>query len=498
MDVKQCRIELQDTKKTRQELRDIGLSLVDEMERLQAQQTDKNPTERLDEAYSQRAEEEREAKRDGKPKKPNEGQKRAGRISTADKIEQAERTENVYPDGFSPERCKFSHSRVAWRFEDGRAVLIAYNIYRRGKHRGQVAGLLPRSEFGLEVMISLAHSVYCLGMPIDHACKVLMFYQGLHLRKSQADALLNQLSRQWEQEFDHLCTLLANSAVVQCDETSWSINSVWAFLADKLSVLFYGVHKDGQTLAEILDKEVFEGILISDNAAVYQGFSKAQKCWAHLLRKAFKLNLQAPNNATYRRFADKLLNIFRQGKGIASDRRLGEAGRRKRLEPLQEEVLNLCRERWLDPSTDGDEIENDYRRLCNEIMELMAEDELFTFVLHPEIPGDNNESERELRRDATARKTGRTNKTSHGAKRRSIISSVLHSIGKQIGKLTLDAIIQEVNRWKECGQSCFEEMAHATSRHPPPNNTHHGGKSTPAGENSNPTILDRLVLGADK
>ncbi|MCA9050358.1 MAG: transposase [Planctomycetaceae bacterium] len=122
-------------------------------------------------------------------------------------------------------------------------------------------------------------AIYCSG-----ACAVLSFFQQLKLRKSQADALLNQLARTWEQEFDTLYTLPANSAVVHADETSWSINSVRAFLNDKLTVLFYGVHKDGDTPAQILDKNTFAGLLISDDAAVYQGFSRAQKCRAHLIR----------------------------------------------------------------------------------------------------------------------------------------------------------------------------------------------------------------------
>jgi hypothetical protein len=31
------------------------------------------------------------------------------------------------------------------------------------------------------------------------------------------------LSRHWQQEFDVLCTLLANALVVHTDETSWSL-----------------------------------------------------------------------------------------------------------------------------------------------------------------------------------------------------------------------------------------------------------------------------------
>ena len=67
-----------------------------------------------------------------------------------------------------------------------------------------------------------------------------------------------------------------------------------------VTVAFYGVRKDGQTLASIRNKELFKGTLVSDDAAVYQGFSEAQKCWAHLLRKAIKLTLTSPDEPRYR------------------------------------------------------------------------------------------------------------------------------------------------------------------------------------------------------
>lgn len=347
---------------------------------------------------------------------------------------------------------------MAWRLETGKAILVAYEVYHCGKLYGKPLGLLGRSEFGIEITVAIAYQVYCLGLSLDKACAVLSFFQQLKLRKSQADALLNQLARNWESEFENLCTLLANSAVVYCDETSWSINSVWAFVTEHLSVLFYGVHKDGETLAQILDKAKFAGVLVSDDAAVYQGFSQAQKCWAHLIRKAIKLTLQSPESATYREFADRLLELYRRAKRIAADGRLSDAGRQERVGVLDDELLSLCSTRWLDDDTDGGEVENDYRRLCNEIMRLMLAEELFTFVTTAGVDGNNNVSERQLRDDAMARKTGRTSKTTTGAKRQSIISSVLQSIGKQLEAFTLASVIAEATRWLQLGRSCFQEM----------------------------------------
>jgi len=461
-----------------------------QIEKLQAQieklkeQIEKNPTERLDEPYSEKAEEKRQADAQGKPKKRKKP-KRKGRLTTAEKIAKAARTEKVYPDGCDPLVCKLSHTRVAWRLEDGRAVLVAYEIYRRGNDFGQPAGIPGKGEFGMEILIALAYQVYTLGLSLDKACQVLGFFQGLSLTKSQANALLNQLARAWEPEFDTLCMLLANSAVVYCDETSWSINSVWAFLTDTLTVMFYGVHKDGETLQQILDKAEFKGALVSDDAAIYQGFSKAQKCWAHLIRKAIKLTLQAPENKTYREFADRLIAIYRRAKRLAADQRYRDAGRQRRVAELDDELLELCYARWVDEEQEMEGPEGDYRRLVHEIMRLMLAQELFVFVTTDGVEGNNNSSERELRDDAQRRDTGRTNKAPSGAKRQSIISSVLRTLGKQLREFTLAHVIAEVQRWVERGRSCFTEQAEVaglTRPQPPPQRS----------------LLDRIILDVDQ
>lgn len=131
-----------------------------------------------------------------------------------------------------------------WRLENGRAVLVAYQIYRGpGDRYGQIPGVLGRSEYGLEIVTEIAYLVYIVGLSFDKVCHLLDFFQGLRLRKSQANTLLYQLSRDWEREFDLLCTLLARSLVVHADETRWSLNSVWAFLSEKARVVLFGVPK---------------------------------------------------------------------------------------------------------------------------------------------------------------------------------------------------------------------------------------------------------------
>src|ERR1700683_5323156 len=341
---------------------------------------------KIDQPFSVRAEEKRQEAR-GKKRRKRKDKGRRGRGRTADKIAQAERSEDVYPQAIDPSDCWLSHTRPVWRLEDGRAVLVAYRIYRGPHNRyGQIPGVLGRSEFGLEIVVAIAFQVYVVGLSFDKVCLLLNFFQNLKLSKSQADALLHQLARHWHDQFDVLCTLLANSLVVHADETSWSINSVWALLSEKARLLLFGVHKDGATLAALLDPATFAGLLISDDAAVYAQFTKAQKCWAHLLRKAIKLTLQEPDNADYRQFADRLLEIYRAACRLQRDGRFGDAGPARPVAELEGEVARLCSPMWLAEEAPSQGPANDYRLLVNEVVRLLLREELFTFVTAK--PGD--------------------------------------------------------------------------------------------------------------
>ena len=426
------------------------------------------PTVKLAEPFSVRAEEHRQETR-GKKKHRRPKKGRRGRLSSSAKVDRAERTEKCFPAGVPAQDCQLSHTRPVWRLEQGRAVLIAYEIYRGPRRQyGQIPGVLGRSEFGLEIVVEIAYLVYVLGLSFDKACLTLQFLQQLRLGKTQADALLRQLARHWQHEFDVLCTLLANSLVVHTDETSWSINSVWAFLSEKARVLFFGVHKDADTLAHILDPQTFAGLLISDDAAVYANFSQAQKCWAHLLRKAIKLCLQAPDCAAYRELTDGLLTLYRQACRVQRDGRLSAAGRVRKVATLEEALCALCGPHWQLDAPPSAGLDNDYRLLVNEVMRLLLEEQLFTFVtavsvpqpngVNPPVAGTNNEAERTLRGAATARKTGRTNKTPVGARRQTIIVSVLESLRVYLPKFTLASVLAEITRWRQAGESCFSKL----------------------------------------
>jgi hypothetical protein len=238
------------------------------------------------------------------------------------------------------------------------------------------------------------------------------------------------------------------------------------------------VHKDAATLEQFLDPQTFSGLVISDDAAVYANFSQAQKCWAHLLRKAIKLTLQEPANPEYRQFTDRLLEIYREACRVQRDGRLSATGRAGKVVGLDNAIVDLCMPMWaqeLPPLEDGPE--NDYRLLVNELMRLMVARQLFTFVtteptVQPNgasqpVAGTNNEGERTLRNPAEARKTGRTSKTLAGARRQTILVSVLESLRLYLPKFTLASVMEEIARWRQAGQSCFTKLLKKMKLQPP-------------------------------
>jgi hypothetical protein len=278
--------------------------------------------------------------------------------------------------------------------------------------------------------------------------------------------LLRQLAQHWDGEFDLLCGLIAHAAVVSMDETGWKMGregcSLWAFASKLQRVFLFGCRKDDATLDQMLPPDVFDGIGVSDDAAVYQGrFAQAQKCWAHLLRKVIKLTLLYPRNRKYRRFLDRLLQLYYDAKRAAADSRLCQEGREQRVADLEGRLCALCEPYWRygDEAPPGTKPhERDFINLVNELMRLLMAEELFTFVLEPEVEPTNNGMERQLRSPAQDRKAGRTSQTAAGAHRRSVIVSVLESLRANLETFSLASVLEEVGRWINEGISLFTQQ----------------------------------------
>jgi transposase len=483
MDVRQLKTDFRDGRLSADQLFDAIDKLHQTVNRLQAEvdrltqrlaqyepgvlqegRSANSPTPPSSSRYSLEAEEQRrrsqQRRRRRKKKSPG---RRPNRVKFAD----AHRQENVYPPHTPHDQCRLVRERAVWRLEEGRAVLVGYRVFC-GPHgpEPRIPGVTSRCEYGLEILVVLAFLVYVIGISLDKACAVLEFFCALPLRKSQADALLRQLARHWEPEFETLCDLVARAAVVYMDETGWKIGqegcSLWVFASALQRVFLFGCHKDGKTLDTMLPEGLFEGVGVSDDAAVYRRrFTWAQKCWAHLLRKAIRLALLYPRKKTYQRFLDRLLALYYDAKRASADGRLGNRGREQKVAEFEGRLSDLCRPHWRQTTPEMPPHEREYVNLVEELTQRLFDEELFTFVLYPEVDATNNLAERLQRSPAKDRDAGRTNKTARGARRRSVITSVLESLRVNLSPFTLRSVVEEAARWMREGISLFKQQLQA-------------------------------------
>jgi hypothetical protein len=166
-----------------------------------------------------------------------------------------------------------------------------------------------------------------------------------------------------------------------------------------------------------------------------------------------------PRRKRYGKFLDELLAIFYDAKRASADQRLGEAGRAKRVAALERRLRNLGNPLRRDATPQMDSGERDFCNLVKELLRLATAEELFTFVLVPEVEATHNLPERLQRSPAADREAGRTSKTDAGARRRrSIIFSVLESLRANLEAFTLASVLNEVQRWMAKGISLFAEQ----------------------------------------
>ena len=302
-----------------------------------------------------------------------------------------------------------------------------------------------------------------------HLLAIAKKYEKLKISKSQADSLLYQLAKDWTSEYKEIAKQIAAASILYIDETGWKIGKkacyTWVF--GTFADVYYrcGVGRGKDILEEVLG-EKFGSTGVSDDYAGYDSiFSQHQLCWANFLRKAIELMLRYPTERKYRTFYLKLLLIYRKAKGYQNDGRLS-SGRNAKVLELQAEITKLCKRiheeiitvkqaqanGW-DSSWVTSEPEKKMILLQRELVEKL--NCLFVFVANPDVGSTNNQSERDLREEAQARKAGRTSKTAKGAQRRSVIASVFGSLKRRMKNFVMTNLLEVVFNAYDKGISLF-------------------------------------------
>jgi transposase len=216
---------------------------------------------------------------------------------------------------------------------------------------------------------------------------------GLMISEGALDAMFRRAKPCFDGEVTAILARLRRSRIVCSDETSVRIDgkTCWNWVFQNEQVVIHVIRKSrgAAVVAEVMDGHR-PVIWVSDLYGAQQGHADEwQVCLAHQLR-----NCQFAIEAGDTIFAPRMKALLLRAVVLARRRKnLAESTRRHyrgRLDRDLDAIMALVPE-----NPHGKRLRKRYGKVRNE---------LFTFLVYPEAPPDNNSSERELRPTATYRK----------------------------------------------------------------------------------------------
>lgn len=304
-----------------------------------------------------------------------------------------------------------------------------HHIYRCRSCRQTCQGLgdleLRNSHFGPRARLLTCYCRAHLGISLGKTQDLFHELFGLEISRAGLLGHLRWGGTLFEPVVDELFALLRRSPVVQGDETGWRIDGkrawVWCFRDPGLALFLIDRHRNRDVIARALG-DSFEGTFVADFYAAYDGLDcPKQRCLVHLLRELAKLREQLPWQSV-RAFIQPLIELFQDAIELGKDRtgmfpETFEWKRRKLVARFEDLMQNT----------------QTRNRDCLRIWKRLSKycGELFTFLENPEVPSDNNGTERDIRSVAAARADGGTHRAEWSATAFARIKSVIATAMKQ-------------------------------------------------------------------
>ncbi len=254
-------------------------------------------------------------------------------------------------------------------------------------------GLEPGTPFSVGVVALAMYLRFVHAISYRRLSRLLGELFGLAISEGALDAAFRRGKPHVDADVAAILARLRRARVVCSDETSVRIDGRtcwnWVFQNDEVVIHVIRPSRGAGVVAEVLDGHR-PALWVSDLYGAQQGHAEAwQICLAHQLRDC-TYAIEAGDTVFAPRMKALLLRavvLARRSRDLAASTRREY---RRRLECALDAVMALA-----PTHRDGQRLRRRYGKLRSH---------LFTFLDHPEVPADNNGSERELRPTATYRK----------------------------------------------------------------------------------------------
>ena len=236
----------------------------------------------------------------------------------------------------------------------------------------------------IRAMIAYLHTVQCI--PYERLSEVLRECFHVELSQGTIDNILASMQQASDGMYEQIRCRITQSPVVGADETGANVVSklqwIWGFQTDKLTYLYHDPSRNKKAIDKHFPQGLPDSTLVTDRFAPYFKclVKDHQLCLAHLLRELTYLSELDKNQ----NWSVRLKELFQEA-----------IHKRKTMDwesIPRENLFKRLDDLLLEPIY---ELHKDFGCLQRSL--LKHRDSIFRFLSNPDIPYDNNASERAIR-----------------------------------------------------------------------------------------------------
>ena len=279
--------------------------------------------------------------------------------------------------------------------------------------RARVPGVMDGCRYANSVVARAATAFYLHGVPAGVASRMS------GVGKNTLLGIFNRVAGTLKGVRERLLEEIRSADFAQGDETGWRNDGMngwaWVFIAGNAVV-----YACADTRGSVVAKEAlagFRGLYLSDRYAGYAFLALRAFCLEHLRRDALKAAEENPESGECRAFAEAIVPVLREIMGLR--RRHGDdpkAYRRAAVDAARRLHAIVMRPARHPDVQKLQDVFRDARLQC------------WQWLVGPEVPAENNRSEREVRPLAAARKSSHGSQSDRGAETRGVFMSILHTL----------------------------------------------------------------------
>jgi hypothetical protein len=280
-----------------------------------------------------------------------------------------------------------------------------------------VTDALPNAQIGLRLVVFSAWLHYLVGVSIQNIVKILSVVCRFSVSAGGLTQAWKNLAFLLEPYYQNIAQGIAQSGVLNADETGWRLNGIthwlWCFTTPKLCYYLISKSRGSPVVKEVLGV-LFKGILICDFWGAYNQLSALakQRCFYHLFTELVKVDKKNVSPA-WKAFRKKLSRLLKDAIRLAERKPSHYARLKGKLYKRLDQFLAAP---YKDP---------DAQRLIKRLKR--HREELFTFLEHEGVSPYNNHAEQQMRKPVLTRKVSQQNRSDPGAKTQAILMSLFRT-----------------------------------------------------------------------